>query len=218
MTWYKNVFQTDENGKPVLDENGKKIVVSQEKTFKWSEASGTDHHYNLGNSLPKVFGSIGTNLEFKGFDFYASLFYSIGGKMFDYIYNERKMYRIGTTGGPELLDRWTPDNTDTDVARLTVSKNQFGNNFSDWLLYDNSYFRLRNLTIGYSIPQKLASRLYLSNLRFYFSGANLFTWGPAAARNTEPEIQLNGVLTSGAGDFYEISTRKILTFGLQASF
>lgn len=218
MTWLKNVYQLDAGGMPVLDANGKKIVTGQEKTFNYSEASPTDNHYNLGNSLPKAFGSIGMNLEFKGFDLSTSLFYSIGGKMFDGVYNERRMYRIGFAGGPELLDAWTPENPVTTVARLTVANNQFGSNFSSWLLFNNTYFRLRNLSFGYTVPQRIASRIRLTNLRVYFRGDNLFTWGDAVKRNTDPDIQLNGVMTAGAGGNYEISTRKILTFGLQASF
>ncbi len=219
MTWLKNVYQVDAGGNPVLDANGKKIVTGQEKTFSYSQASPTDNHYNLGSSLPKAFGLISTNVKYKGFDLSASLSYSIGGQMFDYVFNERRMYRVGYAGGPELLDRWTPENTNTTTARLTVSNNQFGSNFSSWLLFDNTYYRLRDLTFGYTIPRKATSSIHLTNLRVYFQGSNLFSWGTSVKRHVDPDMMLSGVMTAGAGPSgYEFSTRKIITFGLQASF
>lgn len=78
--------------------------------------------------------------------------------------------------GKNALNRWTSTNTDTDVPRA-VRGDPNGNVrlISDRYLYDGSYLRLKNLTLGYTLPRSLVDYVKLDNVRVYFTGRNLLT-------------------------------------------
>jgi TonB-linked SusC/RagA family outer membrane protein len=90
------------------------------------------------------------------------------------------------------LDRWTPTNPDATYPRLTASTSTNANNtaYSDYWLFDTRYLRLKNLQIGYTIPQSLVERIHLQNARIYFSAQNLFTIMPErfAKLGVDPEF------------------------------
>ncbi len=72
---------------------------------------------------------------------------------------------------------WRPDNTDAEYPRLTIAKLSGGNNahVSDWWKRNGAYLRLKNVTIGYTLPSKWMNRINIDALRVYVSGHNLFT-------------------------------------------
>lgn len=86
----------------------------------------------------------------------------------------RFMTEGGSDGlGRRLLNRWTPENEDTDIPGHELLGNQ--RNSSQWV-EDGSYLRVKNLTLGYRIPVRLLKKTGIASLRFYVTGANLLTF------------------------------------------
>lgn len=157
----------------LFDENGKKY-----RTTQYSIASTNDRQ-EQGSAIPDVYGGASIDVRLYNFTISALFSYSIGGKLYsaDYLGN----YSYGTTKGrplaKEMLDRWTPENTDTDLPRLTTASTS--NSFlsqSSRHLYDGTYARLKNLAVTYNLPSKLLKRLKMSNASIFFQGENLLTF------------------------------------------
>lgn len=74
-------------------------------------------------------------------------------------------------------------------------------------MQDGSFLRLKSVELGYSIPQRISSKILMENLRFYFSGANLLTF--SKFKLWDPEMAGNGL---------GYPVQKVINFGLQISF
>ena len=85
-----------------------------------------------------------------------------------------------------LLNAWTPQNTNTDIPALSLVNND--TQTSDYLFRNNSYFKLRNLAFGYSLPKDLISKWGgMTNCRVYLQGENLFWITPKDYIGSDPE-------------------------------
>jgi hypothetical protein len=74
----------------------------------------------------------------------------------------------------DLLDRWTPTNTDTDVPRAYYGGGRYTLGETDKAIQDASFLRLNALTLSYTLQNKVAESVFLKNARFYLTGSNLF--------------------------------------------
>lgn len=92
--------------------------------------------------------------------------------------------------------------------------------YCDRYIFDNDYLRLRNLTIGYTIPSTLTKKVGIDKVRIYFSGDNLLTFGPASRRYMDPETGLSGNNYNGNSetDTGISGGRRIYMGGIQISF
>ena len=119
-------------------------------------------------------------------------------------------YRQGFSLHPDALtDTWTPENTGASLPRLNRNAQD---TFSDKYLYNNSFLRLRNVTLGYTLPKKALDKMHMDQLRIFVQGDNLLTFGSAAKRGTDPEQSVSG--TTGN----RFPTTKNVTFGVQVTF
>ena len=66
-----------------------------------------------------------------------------------------------------LMNYWTPNNTNTDIPRLTATDVNDNDRFSDMYVENGTYFRLRNAQLGYTLPASLTQRIKLQKVRFY---------------------------------------------------
>lgn len=127
-----------------------------------------------------------------------------------------------------LLNRWTPENQNTDVpgfidgktreeAGLT-SKILIGGDqrISRWV-EDGSYLRLKNITLSYNLPKSITDKIRLSNLRAFVSGTNLITL--TKYMGYDPEVSSYNANDAQIGvDFSNYPQAKIVNFGLNISF
>ena len=81
--------------------------------------------------------------------------------------------------------------------------------FSAKYLFDNTFVRLRNVTLGYSLPKSILKKAHIDQLRVFVQGDNLLTFGNAARRGTDPEQSVAG--TTGN----RFPTTKNISFGVQ---
>lgn len=131
-----------------------------------------------GNAFPTFTYALNINLDYKGFDL-SCVFQGVeGAKVFNgYKYSTYNMSEQTYNRDNRILDAWTPENQNTDIPRLSTSDDNrnFGTN-STWYLEDASYLRLKNLTIGYSLPEGALDKMIKgSSLRVYVTAENLFT-------------------------------------------
>lgn len=133
--------------------------------------------YYMGSPIPELTYGLNLNLDYKGFD--LSVFFQ--GVQGNDIYAELVAWTQGMHNNfnlsTDVLNRWTPTNTITDVPRA-VRNDPNGNisKVSDRYIKDGSYLRLKNVSLGYTIPKNWCTKLHLSNMRLYVTGRNLLTF------------------------------------------
>ncbi|MGL1888137.1 MAG: TonB-dependent receptor [Reichenbachiella sp.] len=146
----------------------------------------------IGNPIPDMTYGVSLNASYLGFD--ASLF--ITGMQGNEIYNTSIWDLEGAprffNASPRVLDAWTPENTATDIPRITGDAQNLVS--SDRFVEDGSYMRLKNVTLGYSLPNNFMVA-GLSKVRFYVSAQNL--WTLTDYSGLDPEV--GTASTSGGG-------------------
>jgi hypothetical protein len=102
----------------------------------------------------------------------------------------------GTNWHVDILNSWTPDNTETDVPRLNPS-DTYTTSVSDRFLISSNYLSLQNITIGYTLPSKLSKKLHIEKLRIYGVADNVALL--SARQGLDPR---QGYLTSSSASMY----------------
>ena len=175
------VFKSNDEVAAYVNSDGGQVQPdAQAGDFKFVDVNKdgsitSEDRTTLGDAVPDF--SYGLNLScwYKNFDF--NLFFQ-GVEGVDTWYAMR--YQLGFAGLKynylqEIYNRWTPTNTETSTPRVTWSDPNNNKRPSDYYVEDGSYLKLKNITLGYTIPESLASRLRIQKLRLYVSGQNLFT-------------------------------------------
>ncbi|PKQ67592.1 SusC/RagA family protein [Labilibaculum manganireducens] len=170
----------------------------------------SDDRTNLGDPIPDVTMGLNISLNYKGFDFVAYSYASIGNEMVrNYERSNSNVNRLSTS-----LNRWTGAGTSNSVPRLTTAATA-NNIFSDYFVEDASFLRIQNVQLGYTFPKSITEKLRISKLRFYGSVANLYTFtdytgfDPAAS---------TGAPIGGGIDYGFYPAARTFTFGLNLNF
>ena len=169
------------DGLPIwLDRDGK-----QTKTFS------LDHRVLVGKVLPDFSGGVNSDIQYKGFELRSLWTYVSGGNIYD---GSAKYQNVGNNWNVrrDLLDRWTKPGDVAKYPRLTSNVTNYpglgtnDNYNSTMFLYDASFVRLRELVLGYTIPQSVFKRTPFTNAKVSLAGFNLLTFSkyPGA----DPEI------------------------------
>ena len=126
-------------------------------------------------------------LSYKNFD--LSIFGSgVTGKTG---YDPTKFYNsfidVRNNFGPGTLNAWTPQNTSSSIPALSVLNHNGEDRISNFYYVNASYFKLRNVTLGYNFSKNIASKLKMESLRIYVSGQNLFAIKSSEFTSKDPE-------------------------------
>ncbi len=147
--------------------------------FKWKDNNGdgaitADDRVFLGNPIPKFSFGFTLNLEYENFDF-MTFFQGVAGNK---IYQATRRLDVANANyQTNALGRWTGEGTSNTFPRLTVEDTNFNfGNPSDFHLQDGDYLRMKLVQIGYSIPNRIVSKVGIQKTRLYVSGENLFTF------------------------------------------
>jgi putative uncharacterized protein (fragment) len=153
-------------------------------------------------------GGFGTNVDFYNFDCGVSFTYAFGGRGIDQTYMDLMHggSQNGTAMHKDLLKAWTPERTNTNVPRLTTSEGARQNGISDRFFISRSYLAIDNITLGYTLPQNWADRIYLSSLRVYAVADNV--WLFSARKGYDPRF--------GGGIGYK--AMRTISLGVTANF
>ena len=163
---------------------------------------------------PKISGGFTNLLNYKGIDLNFTLTYSLGGYSFD------KMGTLIENGGESIyanrrnmpaymLDRWQKPGDVTDIPRFSYNDKSSAVNSSRYI-HSTDHLRLKNLTVGYTLPQAWTQKVMIKNARIYFSGSNLLTW--AKWNQYDPETPVHGEV------WCEAPAMRTFSFGAQLSF
>lgn len=163
---------------------------------------------------PKVSGGLTNILNYKWLDLSFTLTYSLGGYSYD---------KLGTSieNGTEsiytsrynlpvyALERWQQPGDQTDVPRFVFGEKASVTNSSRYI-HSTDHLRLKNLTLGFTLPDQWTRKALINKARIYFSGSNLLTW--AKWKQYDPETPVNGEV------YCEAPVMRTFSFGVQLTF
>ena len=183
------------NGKPLYnkyltDDNGNETGVIETT----SDITKATRRQTGKSAIPDFVGGLSTTLEAYGFDLTVQTAFQFGGYVYDS--NYVGLMTPGDAGQnfhKDMFNRWTPTNTDTNIPALGYQmQGQTINNGNtvDFFLTDASYFSLRNVTLGYSLPKSWLQKAGIEKLRVYLTGDNI--WLQSKRKGLDPRYDFTG--------------------------
>ena len=212
-TWYTAEWAgvNPETGGPQwyeTDANGNRVITTNQSDALRSSVM-------LGTYTPKFFGGFNTAFNYKGIDLTAIFSYSVGGKIYHHARSTQDSDGMYTDRNQSKLYKgWTRWEKPGDIAthpKPEYNHNTMSNYTSSRYLENGSYLKMRNITLGYSLPVKWIQSMHLSNVRLYVTGENLLTITEYSG--VDPEMGLNG-FTSTSG----YPKTKSCLFGINVTF
>lgn len=170
----------------------------------------------IGSAQPDYFGGLTNTINFHNFDFTCFFQYSYGNDILNY---NRYFFEHGgerTTGYMSTqLDRWQKPGDITDVPRM-AKQNYSTALRPSRLIEDGSYLRLKNLTLGYTLPTNWSNKIAMSKLRVYVSAQNLLTFTQYSG--LDPEVSVDASELVGGIDFAVMPQPRTVMGGININF
>lgn len=184
----------------------------------------------IGDPNPSFQFGITNNFYFRNFDLSVFINGTYGNEIFNQVKrqnenpssdfgllasvnNHARVEMIDPAGSPNDITNVRVTNPGTTVPRITSSDPNNNQRISDRFVEDGSYMRLKNLTLGYTLPATLLSRFNMRTARIYLSGENLFTITGYSGYDPEVGSQNQDPLLIGV-DNGRYPSQRILTFGI----
>ncbi len=172
--------------------------------------------FELGTATPDLVGGLGTNFRYKNFDLGVIASWQMGGKVVSRSYQYLTTQTIGRGVHVDLLDAWTPENTDSNIPMRMLGGTDFGNwtiggsegQYSDFSLFNADYFNLKTVNFGYTLSNTLAQKLYLGGLRVYVAAENIFF--KSAKKGLDPRQVIDGTTINP----FNYPQTKAISFGI----
>jgi TonB-dependent starch-binding outer membrane protein SusC len=184
-----------------VDVNGDGVINSEDRT-------------KIGSPWADYQGGWTNSLSFRGVDLMAFFQFSQGNDIFNGMrfYYDNPGYS-GDNVRDYVLDRYSEDNPDGTHPRVTLDDLNNNGRASSRFVEDGSYVRLKNVVLGYSVPQSFAGRMGFNRLRVYVQGQNLATWTDYTG--FDPEVNYAGDTSVTRGyDFYTLPQSRTISVGL----
>jgi TonB-linked SusC/RagA family outer membrane protein len=175
---YKQLYVDPANGNAVFEDVNKdgQITVADRQL--------------IGNAMPDFFGGLNNSFSYRGWDASALFTFQYGNEVF----NMNEFFDMAGGTRPERVlfmnsaKRWQQPGDITDVPRFTTVGNNYRLEQNSRYLEDGSFIRLKQLSIGYTIPEKTLSKLNIKNLRLYVSGTNLLLFTKYSGLDPESNV------------------------------
>ena len=184
-----------------IDNNG--IIDDEDRTI-------------LGSPHPDMTYGLNANVTYKGFDITAFFLGSAGVD----IYNADRMQGLDASYPfnvySDIQGRWTGPGTSNSIPRLSTLRTNQNHRTSDLFIESGDYFRLKNLTVGYSLPTDHIEKIGLSRLRLYLTGQNLLTI--TGYSGLDPELGLTDGNLQQNVDFAQFPQPRTYLLGINLSF
>ena len=188
---------------------------------KWRDINGdgnidTYDQADLGNQIPHWTGGFTSTMTWKGFRLYAAFDFALGFTNYDttlpwYLGCGQGTYNVST----EVYDTWTPENPGAKYPQYVYADMQGPDNYfrnSSLFAYDGDYLAFREVSLSYSLPKSLISKIHCQKLELSVTGQNLGYL--CAAKVAAPEVSRNPGTASGTG--YPLP--RTILFGLNVTF
>lgn len=171
----------------------------------------------IGNAQPDFTFGLTNDFQYKNFD----LSFFIQGSVGNDIYNATRIDLEGMFDSKNqsvaVLDRWTPNNTNTNIPRAIRGGSVYNVFNSTRFVEDGSYVRLKAITLGYNFPARWLSKVKLSKARVYLTGQNLITLTNYSG--LDPEVNAFGLSATELGiDYGTYPHARTAIFGLNLDF
>lgn len=172
----------------------------------------------LGNAMPKFFGGFNNNFSYAGFALGILFSYQYGNK----VMNLNRFF--GEGGGTrdanrvmfaDQLNRWTHQGQVTDVPRETAYGLSYTTDQNSRFMEDGSFIRLKDLTVGYTLPASLTGKWKVGAIRLYFVGTNL--WLHTKYTGPDPEANTTATQTIQGLDLGTPPQPRAVQFGINAT-
>ena len=192
------------------DVNGDGILNSDDRTI-------------IGNYQPDFTFGLTNSFSYGNFDLSFMILGVVGGTIYDDDAHRSMLYHEGRNYLAEINNRWRSeaDPGDGYHYKLSTKIDGYEKTVSSYWLEDGTYYRLKDVTIGYSLPKIISSKIGISNARIFFNGANLLTisnsraFDPENFKNTSASNALYFGVGGGAGIY---PSAKIYSFGINVEF
>lgn len=208
------LYYTDEK----IDMGKTQLVPATQKTGVTTDGALAPS-YELGTSLPWLFGGFGTSLRIQKLDISLMFDFQLGGKIYDHQYASYmtpayQTSAAGQTYHKDYLKAWNPvNNTSSNIPMWTTdaSISQYTGKQSDRFLTPSRYLNFQSFSVGYTLPKFWKE---ISQLRVYVMGENLCFW--SARKGFDPRYSFSAASAYGGVSRYQL-TRNI-SAGLQVTF
>jgi len=187
----------DLNGDGILNANDRQIIGNPHPDFIW-----------------------GWNNDFRWRNFDLNIFFqgSYGNEILSYTLMELDLLSGINNATTAALNRWTPTNTDTDIPRAMTGRTR---RVSTRWIYDGTFTRLKNLSLGYNMPAPILEKLKVTRLRLYVSAQNILTFTNYRGYDPEVNYQSGGATNGNRNlglDYGSYPNAKNYTFGINVGF
>ena len=188
------------------DEDGNMIEGTEFVTMDRDLAANCK--YYQGSRQADIFGSLGTDFTWKGLTLSVLTTYSLGGKVFDGLYqSDMNLWYLSSTWNKNMMRRWQKPGDVTDVPRASIAESI---NNTDRFLIDASYFAIKNITLAYALPNAWINKLGMTGARIFGSVDNLALW--THLNGMDPQYNFSG------GTNYDYSPNRTYTMGIELNF
>lgn len=193
---------------------------SEETTNDIGEAEAQ----KIGDPNPKYIGGLSNRFSYKGFDLSVMFQFVYGNDIFNH---GRKWQSANgdwfDNSTKDQLNYWTPENTNTNIPQPRFGAGN-GYGTSSRQIFDGSYTRLKDITIGYNFPKSIAEKIKMATLRVYMKAINLYVWTDYPG--WDPEVNSTDTDDNAAQrrniqqgwDFYTAPQPRTITFGVNMTF
>jgi TonB-linked SusC/RagA family outer membrane protein len=175
----------------------------------------------IGKPVPDFTYSINVELGYKNFDFSVFLFGIENYQVLNGLRRDIESFSLQDLAHNKSKDfgqnYWTPDNLSTEYIRLDQNNSNNNTRISTWWLEDASFLRIKDVQLGYTLPQAASDRIGISSLRIYTSVTNLHTFTKYTGRDPESPINSSGPLGTGL-DNGAYPLPRVFNLGLQLGF
>mgnify|MGYP002581469163 CR=1 FL=1 len=169
----------------------------------------------IGRGQPLHTGGFNNTFEFFGFDLNVFFQWNYGNDILNAARTQfvRGKSEVGYNRWKEYCGRWTPENPMSDIPRV----GGWGSSqYSTFEVEDGSFLRLKNLSLGYTLPSKITKKFFVQKLRVYFSAQNLVTWSNYSGY--DPEVSTKNTALTPGYDWSAYPRSRVYNFGINVVF
>lgn len=227
-TWYLKEWAgvDPQNGDPlwyVVDENENYVLDAQGNKTKTNDYNATNPHA-VGKATPMFSGGLNTQLSWNGIFLSVNTNFQYGNLIYNYTRQSTdadgayvNYNQMSLTNSVQGWTRWEKEGDVATHPKAVLNGNRNSNAISSRYLEDGSFFRIKNLTVGYDFPQKLIKKAHMTKCRIYFTADNLATFSKFSGM--DPEINLTTSTYNLAGMYTDIyPVGRSFQGGLEISF
>jgi len=180
----------DQDGNPIPGEPLFAEVADEEGNF--DGVIDDNDRQIIGDPNPDFTFGITNNFSYKNFDLNIFFQGAVGGDIYNL--TAVQLYNGDSNALTDILNSWSPDNTDTDIPRAAIRGRERSSRFVE----DGSYVRLKNVALGYNFPSGLTEKAGINSLRLSVSAQNLLTFTNYSG--LDPEVSYFGSGGESSGD------------------